>query len=368
MKTVNIALIGSGFIGRAHANALRSIGLFFPLPVTLKLHTLCDIVPDLPALREQYGFEYAESDWRKVVDDPQIDAVVIATPGFTHAEIACQAAERGKHILCEKPMTIDCAQAEKMERAVSGRDIVAMMDFTYRFIPAVRELKKLIAQNALGRIYHFGGFYLQDWAIDEQMPYVWRMSAEKVGYGPLEVGSHIIDLARYLVGEITQVSGLVKTFIDERRDRDGVSHPVTTDDLSVFTARFESGAVGLFEAGRVLKGHKNEMSFEINGSKGSARFNLGRINELELCLDQDPAWSGFKTVSITEAAHEYMGNWWASGHVIGWENLFVHMYYEFLRRIAGQDADIPTFKDGAAAHRIVDAVVRSSDQNECVLL
>lgn len=370
MKTLNYALIGAGFIGKAHSHALKDMGLFFQTEIQPVMHTICDVEPHLEDVATRYGWMHFHRDWRTVIADPQIDVVIVATPGFTHKEIVCAAAEANCHILCEKPMTVSHQDAILMQQAVQGKKLTAMMGFNYRFIPAVRVIRNMIENNQLGRILGFTGQYFQDWAIDESFPYIWRMDAKNVGVGPLEVGSHIIDLARYLVGEFREVSGFVETFMKTRRDENNVENNVTTDDLSVFTTRFENGAIGVFQAGRVNCGHKNELSFTIHGSLGSVHFDLRRMNELQFCLREEsvPDRVGYKTVSITESSHPYMSHWWASGHVIGWENLFVHMHAEFLNAIAGRPVDIPTFADGVQSHKIVQAVVDSSETHQNVFL
>jgi len=370
MKTLNYALIGAGFIGKAHSHALKDLGLFFQPEIHPVMHTICDIAPHLEDVAARYGWMHCWHDWRNVIADPGIDVVIVATPGSTHKEIVCAAAEAGCHILCEKPMTVSYQDAVSMQQAVQGKNLTAMMGFNYRFIPAVRLIRNLIESNQLGKILGFTGQYLQDWAIDESFPHIWRMDAKNVGYGPLEVGSHIIDLARYLVGEFQEVSGFVETFIKTRRDVNNVEQHVTTDDLSVFTARFDNGALGVFQAGRVHCGHKNELSFTINGTAGSVHFDLKRINELQLCLRGESGTDmvGYKTISITESSHPYMSHWWASGHVIGWENLFVHMHAEFLNAIAGHPVDIPTFNDGVQSHKIVHAVVHSCETHRNISL
>ena len=369
-QNINIALIGGGFIGKAHSLALKELCMFFSPPIQPVMHTLCDITPELQEKGQRYGWQHCVSDWRKVVANPEIDAVIVATPGYTHKEIVCEAASAGLHILCEKPMTVSYDDAIQMFQAVEGKPITAMMGFNYRFIPAVRVIRNLLTEGKLGRIYGFSGQYLQDWAIEESFPYVWRMDARNVGFGPLEVGSHLIDLARYLVGEFHEVSGMVETFIKLRKTEQGQEQTVTTDDLSVFTSRFQCGAMGVFQAGRVNCGHKNELSFTINGSLGSVHFDLKRLNELQLCLKDEsgPDFVGYKTVSITESNHPFMSHWWASGHPIGWENLFVHMHAEFLNHIAGQPCDIPLFKDGVASHKIVQSIVKSSETHENVVI
>ena len=369
-KTLNFALIGGGFIGKAHSFGLKNVGMFFSPPLEPVMHTLCDINPTVEDMTRRFGWMNAETDWKKVVANPEIDAVVVATPGWTHKEIVCAAAEAGRHILCEKPMSVSYEDACIMEKAISGKTITAMMGFNYRFVPAIRAIRQMIVENRLGRIYGFDGRYVQQWAIEESFPHVWRMDVKNVGIGPLEVGSHIVDLARYLVGEFQEVGGMLETFIKTRRDQNGIEKTVTTDDYAVFSARFVDGALGVFQAGRVNCGHKNELSFTINGSKGSVRFNLERINELEICLKDEGGsdWNGYKTVSITENNHPFMSHWWATGHVIGWENLFVQMYSEFIDAISGKNVDIPRFSDGVQSHRIIQAVVDSSAAHKYSIL
>jgi predicted dehydrogenase len=371
-SVVTVGLIGYQFMGRAHSNAYRQVGRFFDLPVAVRMKTLCGRNEALvKAAAEKLGWEGCETDWRRVVDDPEIDVVDVSTPGESHCEIACAAAEAGKSVWCEKPVGNTLAEATKMRDAVrrSGRPSVVFHN--YRFAPAVALAKRWIDEGRLGRVFHFRAAYLQDWIADPSFPRVWRLERAKAGSGALgDIGSHIVDLGRFLIGEIQSLVGQLETFVTERPlPGGGGSGPVDVDDAAAFIARFSGGALGTFEATRFAVGRKNSNRFEINAEKGSLAFDLERMNELEFYNELDPPGQrGFKTVLATGATHPYAPQYWPIGHIIGYEHTFINLVAEALSRFHQGERFRPDIEDGYENQRVIDAVERSAASKSWVNL
>jgi predicted dehydrogenase len=298
--------------------------------------------------------------------------VDIATPGDSHMPIAIAAAKAGKVVFCEKPLANTLGEAKKMLAAVEKNGVQHMICHNYRKAPAVALAKQLIADGTLGALYHFRGTYLQDWIVDPKFPLVWRLDKNKAGSGAMgDLASHVTDLSRFLVGEITEVSAALATFI---KDRPLVDNPrktgkVTVDDATLALVRFENGTVGTIEASRFAPGRRNCNRFEINGSKGSLSFNLERMNELELFLRDDPRYTqGFRTIIVTEGGgtHPYVGAWWPPGHIIGYEHTFVHAVYDLMRAISKNELPSPNFVDGVKNQAVMDAMERSAKSKKWV--
>lgn len=362
MKTVNVAMIGHRFMGKAHSNAWRQVGRFFETPFEPVLKVVCGRdAREVERAARQLGWEESSTSWQETVARPDIDVVDICTPGDSHAEIALAAAGAGKHVLCEKPLANSVADAERMLEAVTTAGVVHMVCHNYRRAPAVALAKRLIDEGRLGRLYHFRGVYLQDWIVDPQFPRLWRLEKSKAGSGALgDIASHSIDLARHLVGEITEAAGLLQTFIKERPlPGSGETAPVDVDDAALSLLRFEGGAIGTVEATRFALGRKNFNSFEINGSLGSLAFNLERMNELELYFEEGPE-SGFRTVQATDARHPYVQAWWPPGHILGYEHTFTHTVLDFLLAIGEGRTPSPSFEDGVRNQKVLDAIERAA--------
>lgn len=374
MSEINVAILGYKFMGRAHSNAYRQVGRFFPGKLTPRLKVICgrDRAAAEAAAR-QLGWDEVETDWRKVVERKDIDVVDISTPGHLHHEQALAAAAAGKHIICEKPLANTLADAREMLRAVQKAGVKHMLMHNYRKVPAVAFARKLIDDGRLGDIYHYHGAYLQDWIIDPQFPLVWRLQKKLAGAGALgDIGSHAIDLARYLNSEFTGVVGHMTTFIKERplvaedqglrRVKAGAGKgKVTVDDDANFLARFSNSSAGVFESSRFCGGRRNYNTFQIYGSKGSLAFNLERLNELEFYDREDPAGQqGYKTISVTEGVHPYVGAWWPPGHIIGYEHSFTHAVHDFLVALENDSLPSPNFSDGVKNQAVLEAVERSS--------
>ena len=363
MRKLNIALIGYGFMGRAHSNAWRQVGCFFDVPYEPVMKVICGRnESELIKAANNFGWQEHSTSWEEVVGREDIDVVDICTPGNLHLPIALAAAASKKIVFCEKPLANTVAEAKQMLEAVRVNGCVHMLCHNYRRVPAVTLARELISAGRIGKIYHYRGTYLQDWLVDPDFPRVWRLEKAKAGSGALgDLLSHSIDLARYLVGEITEVSGLLKTFITERPLPDSPTMaPVEVDDAALSLVKFGNGAVGTIEATRFAAGRKNYNRFEINGSRGTIVFNLERMNELELYTDEGLE-SGFRTIQVTGKGYPYMEGWWPRGHIIGYEHTFTHTVLDLLKAVAEGQMPTPNVEDGVRNQLILDAVERSAE-------
>ena len=364
-REVGVALIGYAFMGRAHSNAYRQVAPFFRPRLRPRLRVLCGRTrAKVERAARELGWDEAATDWRAVIERPDIDMVDISTPGDSHAEIAIAAARAGKAVLCEKPLANSLRDARRMLDAAERAGVVHMICHNYRRAPAVMLAKQIIAEGRLGEIRHYRGTYLQDWIVDPAFPLVWRLDRDQAGSGALgDLGAHSIDLARFLVGEIVEVAGHLQTFI-ERRPLPGNPRRtgrVTVDDAAAAVVRFADGALGTIEATRLAPGRKNHNRFEINGSLGSLAFDLERLNELEVYFESDrPVLRGFRRVLVTEGRHPFMKAWWPPGHIIGYEHTFVHTIFDLLEAIADGRVPEPSFVDGVRNQRVLAAIERAS--------
>jgi predicted dehydrogenase len=361
-KKVNVAMIGYQFMGRAHSNAWRQVGRFFDVPVEPVMKVVCGRQEEgVKKAADALGWQEHATRWEDVVARKDIDIVDVCTPGDSHMAISIAAAENKKTVFCEKPLANTLPEAQKMLDAVTKAGVVHMICHNYRRIPAVQLARQLIQDGKLGKIYHYRGTYLQDWIVSPEFPRVWRLEKAKAGSGTLgDLSSHSIDLARMLVGEIGEVSGFLKTFITERPLPDGKgTGKVDVDDAALSMVRFQDGAIGTIESTRFALGRKNYNRFEINGAKGSLAFNLERMNELDVYLDEGPA-SGWKTTLVTEPHHPYMSGWWPPGHIIGYEHTFVHTVLDLLKAVHEQKPASPSFEDGVRNQKVLDAHERSA--------
>ena len=368
---IGVGVVGTGFMCQAHVNAYRTLPyMAYPPPARPRLRGVATrLVADAQAAAGRYGFERAYADWREMLADPAIDLIDNCGPNNIHAEVSIAALDAGKHVLCEKPLGRNAAESRRMleaARSATGKHMVA---FNYRFVPAVRKARLLMEQGALGRIHHFRARYCQDWLADPEFPRVWRLRKALSGSGVLgDLGSHIVDLARFLVGEPTVVNARLKTFVSERplAEDSAERGPVDVDDAFVALVEFDNGAIGTLESTRFAVGHRNANIFEINGSKGSLRFNLERLNELEVHWRPDPAsnsQAGFRSELITEPDDPFIEWWWPVGHIIGWEHTFVHEIHHLLDAVVN-DTDVAphgaTFEDGWRCDVILEAITRSA--------
>lgn len=360
-RTLNVAVIGYDFMGRAHSNAWRQAARFFDLPADLRLHTICGRNRrKVGTAAEKLGWESFSTDWRRVVDNRKIDIVDICTPNDTHCEMAVAAAAAGKAILCEKPLARNVAEAERMVRAVKKARVVNMVCHNYRRIPAIALAKQMIEGGEIGdRICHFRARYAQDWIVDPKFPLVWRLQKDKAGSGALgDIGSHVVDLARYLVGEFKEVCGTLETFVKQR-----AGGRVTVDDAVTAIGRFKNGTLASLEATRFAPGRKNSLTLEINGSGGSLLFDLEEMNRLKFFSRRDRQdRQGYRDILVTEPSHPYVGNWWPPGHLLGYEHTFIHTIADFVKAVVDGKSVHPTFADGLENQRLLDAIERSARQ------
>ncbi len=381
-KRVNVGLIGYQFMGKAHSNAYRQVGRFFDLPVEVVMHTICGRnEANVRKAAENFGWDNVETDWRKVVSNPEIDVIDISTPGNTHAEIAIAAAQAGKAVFCEKPIGNTLAEAEAMLKAIQFAGVPHAVFHNYRKAPAVALAKKMVSDGTLGTIYHMRATYLQDWIADPNFPLVWRLQKEIAGSGTHgDINAHIIDLGRHLLGEFDEVVGMLHTFIKQRPIAGEIDAnlgakastqmgDVTVDDAAMFLAKFKNGALGTFEASRFAVGRKNYNRFEINGSKGSVVFNLERMNELEYYNEGDAVdQKGFRLIQATDSSHAYAGHFWPVGHIIGYEHTFINLLADAFTNMANGTRIEPDFVDGYENQRVLDAVERSHETRSWIKL
>ncbi len=346
-------MLGYAFMGKAHSNAFKKIPyMTWPAPLRPRLVALAGRNEE--AVRNaavRYGYERATTDWHDLVSDPTIGLFDNGGPNSLHAEPTILAAQAGKHVLCEKPLGRDADESYEIWKQVAATGVKHMCAFNYRFVPAVRLAREIIDAGELGVIRHFRGRYLQDWGDDPTLD-TWRFHVAEAGSGALgDLGAHVLDLSRYLVGEIASVSALVKTFLPERQ----------VDDAIEAAVEFEHGAVGTIESTRLALGRRNSFQWEINGSKGSLAFDMERLNELQVFRNGGRT-RGFTTVLVSEADHPFWEFWWPPGHIIGWGDTFVNEIHHLLRAIA-DDSDVAphgaTFEDGYRAAEVCDAIVRS---------
>ena len=376
MRKLNVAIIGHNFMGKAHAHAWRNAPRFFEFDAEPVLKVAVGRNQEtLTAYADNWGWEETAADWREVVTRDDIDVVDVSVPTDLHAEIAIAAAEAGKHVFCEKPIALDSQQARAMLDAARQAGIVHYLNHNYRRTPAVMLAKQLIDEGFVGRIFHWRGAYLQDWIVDPDFPLTWHLRREHAGAGPhFDLGSHNVDLARFLVGEIRSVSAMTAHFVTERplpgagaatfsAGSGGATDtgPVTVEDAAFVTAEFENGALGSIDTSRFAPGRKNHHAFEIYGSDGSIVFDLERMNELQVYSRHDPAHiQGFRTVLATESLHPYVAAWWPPGHVIGYEHAFHHAVVDFVRAIVDGTEVRPNFEDGLRETLVLEAALKSA--------
>jgi len=368
---IGIGMMGYAFMGKAHSNAYKKIPyMMYPPPAVPRLVAVCGRTDEAVAeAARRFGFEGYYTDWRKMLEDEHVQLFDNVGPNNMHAEPCIAAAQAGKHVLCEKPLARSAEEAKGMLDAVTKAGVKNMVGFNYRFVPAIRQARNLIESGALGEIYHYRAIYLQEWIMPHYgTPRIWRLDKKVAGSGALgDLGAHIIDLGRFLVGEVKGVSAMTRTFIDERPLPDGSGMgKVDVDDAFVAAVEFENGAIGTLEATRFGGGRKNYEVVEINGEKGSMRFNLERMNELEVFwVGEEPKETqGFHDVLITESYHPWWENWWPQGHIIGWEHTFVHEITHLLDCIVNGKEVAPygaTFEDGYRAAVVCDAILESAN-------
>jgi predicted dehydrogenase len=373
---IGIGMLGYAFMGKAHTNGLKKIPyMMYPPAAVPKLVAIAGRTEDaVKTAAVRYGYEKYYTDWRAMIEDDDVDVFDNTGPNNAHAEPSIAAAEAGKHVFCEKPLARTGEEAKAMLDAVQKAGVQHMVAFNYRFVPAMVVARNLIASGKLGKVYHIRAQYLQEWIMDPEFEMVWRLRKEVAGSGALgDLGSHIIDIARFLLGsEPNRVMAMTKTFIEERPDGEGGTAKVDVDDAFISLMEFDNGALGTFEATRFAQGRKNALSLEVNAEKGSFTFDLERLNELNvLWADAEPKETrGFTNVLVSEAFHPYWKYWWPQGHIIGWEHTFAHELDHFLRAIVLDDAEVTpygaTFVDGYKNAVISDAIIESAQKGKMI--
>lgn len=372
---VGVGILGHAFMGKAHSNAYKQMPyIIWPPPAIPKMISICGRNEE--AVKEaatRYGWEEWTTDWHEQVQDPRIQLFDNSAANYLHDEPCIAAARAGKHVLCEKPMAISAPRAKAMRDAAREAGIVHVLNHNYRMVPAVRLARQLIEAGELGEIYHFRGRYIQEALVDPSLPWTWRSQKEKTGYGVLsDLGTHIIDLARFLVGEPKRLSAMWTTFVKERREpTTGEMRPHETDDAFNVIWEYENGALGNIEGSKFCLGRKNMNTFEINGSRGSLWFNLEQLNELWFYKqDSDPrVANGFRNVLVTDKYHPFIEHWWPEGHILGWENTFIHSVYLTMTAIVrGEPLDpyVANFEDGYRNAVICDAIAEAAESGKRV--
>lgn len=388
-KTANVCLVGQGFMGRTHSNAWGQVARFFQPPLQPVMHTVCGLPEENPQVfADNWGWQQASTDWESAVASADIQLVDIVTPNFMHAPPAKAAIAAGKAVACEKPIAGTLAESREMAEAAEKAGVKTAVWFCYRRVPAVAIAHQLVKDGVIGEIRHVRAHYLQDWA-DESVPLTWRFTKESSGSGAHgDLNAHIVDMTRFVTGQdITQICGAIaETFIKQRKKSTGVSAggiaaglqsgeemgDVTVDDTVLFLARFSGGAVASFEACRQATGNQNRNGFEINGTKGSIKFDFERMNELEYYdATATRRVQGWTTIMCTHGDdHPYVANWWPDAHLIGYEHTFVNQAYDFLCEIAGQapTVPIPSFSDAYQTQRVLEAAMVAATEQRWVEL
>lgn len=367
-KNLNIGLIGYGFMGRTHSNAYRKVNNFFDLEYHPVLKAVSGRNADgVKKFAEQWGYESTETDWRKIVERKDIDAVDICTPNNLHKEIAIAAAANGKMILCEKPLSMDTKEGEEMVAAIEKAGVANTVWYNYRRAPAVTMAKQLIDEGKLGRIFHYRANFLQDWTISADLPQggtaLWRLDAAAAGSGVTgDLLAHCIDTALWLNGSITQVNAMTETFIKERKHNlTGKVEQVKIDDACTFFCRFGNGSLGLFESTRYARGHKALYTLEVNGEKASLKWDLHDLHRLQWFDHRDEGrLRGWRSIHVSDGDQPYMKNWWVPGLQIGYEHTFIHQVADFLKAIQEKKPCPPTFRDALETQKVCDAVLASA--------
>jgi predicted dehydrogenase len=373
-KPLRIGMVGYGFMGRAHSNAYNRVTNFFDVPLRPVLQAVCARNPEkAQAFADTWGYQSVETDWRKLVERSDIDAVDICTPNNLHRDIALAAARAGKMILCEKPLSMNTAEGEEMVDAVEKAGVANTVWYNYRRVPAVTLAKQLVDSGRLGRIFHYRANFLQDWTISADLPQggagLWRIDARVAGSGVTgDLLAHCIDTALWLNGPIDKLTAMTETFIKERKHTEsGKVEPVEIDDACAFLARFTNGSLAIFESTRYARGHKALYTFEINGADASIAWDLHDLHRLSYFDHRDESIvRGWRSVHVTDGDMPYMDRWWVPGLQIGYEHTFVHQVADFLYNAAESKPTSPTFREALETQKVCDAVLASAKSGQWV--
>ncbi len=384
-KPLNIAVIGCGFMGRAHSNAWLQVNHFFPREHKPVLKTCCarpEEKDKLEKFAKAWGYESMELDWRKLLDRKDIDLVDVCVPNVLHHEIVIAAAKAGKMIVCEKPLAMNAAQAKEMVEAVEKAGVANMVSFNYRRVPAIALAKQVIGEGRIGRPFHYRATYNQDYTISADVPQggmaLWRLDVKVAGSGVTgDLLAHSIDTAEWLNGPIQRVVAHAETFIKQRKHAEtGKVEPVGIDDACMFLAVFANGSMGTFESTRYARGRKNYSTFELNGENGSVFFDLEDPHLLQYFRYADPATgkkiedhlTGWQRIHVTNFEHPYMRNWWVPGCTIGYEHTFINGFADFLASLEGGPKFQPDMRCALRTQQVCDGVLQSAREGKWVEL
>jgi predicted dehydrogenase len=383
MKELKIGLVGaSGFMGKAHSAAWATLPIFvWPAPAMPRRYALAEATRELGEdAAKRFGFENVYVGWKDLLADPEVDVVDICLPNHLHKEVALAAVKAGKHVICEKPLANNAEDAKEIYEAAQKAGVVHQSGFNWRLPPAMQLAKKLVDDGELGQILDFRGFWLSEWAIDPNVPISWRMQKEFAGSGSLgDIGGHVIDFARFLVGEVTEVSAVAQTYVKERPVAGGgsayvageVEQPamaeVDVDDNVAFMLNFDNGAYGFMEATRFSPGRYNYCGFEVHGMKGSLAFNWERMDELQFCsMDDPPDKHGFRT--IYPGPGQPLGEifWPVPGYQVSYADTKMLQMYDLCKAIVDGIPVQTSFYDGWKNAQVCDAVLKSVEEHAWV--
>ena len=369
-KTLRIGLIGYGLMGRAHSNAYKRVGDFFPeLEYRPVLKAVCARNEErVQSFADQWGYQSFETDWSALIARGDIDAIDICVPNNMHAVIAIAAAEAGKMVLCEKPLARTVAEAQPMVHAVKKAGVKNTVWYNYRRVPAVTLAKQLVDSGKLGKIFHYRSNFLQDWTINPELPQggegLWRLDIDAAGSGVTgDLLAHCIDTAMWLNGGIKDVSAVTETFVKERvHQLTGEAQKVGIDDACIFHCHFDNGSLGLFESTRYARGHKAQYTFEINGEHASIGWDLHDMMRLEYFDHSDDSIvRGWRSIHVSDDDQPYMDKWWIPGTSIGYEHTFVHQVADFLKSLETGEPCAPTFAEAQETQKVCEAVLSSAE-------
>ena len=381
MTPLRVGIVGYGFMGRAHSNAYKRLNDFFPVEHRPVLKAVCARdASKAESFAANWGYERVETDWRRMVESPDIDLVDIASPNDTHYEIALAAAKAGKMIVCEKPLAMNVREAEEMTAAVEKAGVPNMVWFNYRRVPAIALAKQVVDEGRVGRPFHYRATYLQDWTISPDLPQggagLWRLDVNVAGSGVTgDLLAHSIDTAMWLNGPISRVTALTRTFIKERQHAvTGAVQAVGIDDACMFLAEFANGSMGTFESTRYARGRKNFNTLELNGADGSVYFDLEEpeylsyfeYKQVQSGKKVESHLAGWRKIHVTNSEHPWMKHYWVPGTTIGYEHTFLNALADFVAAVESGQRVRPYFRDALETQRVCDAVLQSAQSGSWV--
>ncbi|MDO5581230.1 MAG: Gfo/Idh/MocA family oxidoreductase [Planctomycetia bacterium] len=383
MKTLNVGMLGCGFMGRTHSNAYNQVGHFFDIPFKPVLKVCYGREEDRAALdkfQKAWGYEETCTDWRKIVERDDIDIIDVVAPNFLHKEMVLAVAEAGKMLVCEKPLAMSFAEAEEMVKAVEKAGIANMVSFNYRRVPAVSLFKQVVDEGRVGRPFHYRAVYNQDYTISQKVPAggaaLWRLNAKVAGSGVTgDLLAHSIDTAEWINGPIKRVCAYTEIFIKERKNIEtGEMIPITIDDACMFLAVFANGSIGTFESSRYARGRKNYSMMELNGENGALCFNLEEPEYLQFFRYADPDTgkkiedhlTGWQKILVTNGEHPYMSKYWVPGTTIGYEHTFINQLADFLTSVGNKTVYQPNVRDAMRVQKVCDAVIQSAKEERWI--